>query len=347
MLVSKLAPFLDARPGVSHGERAKAIRPVSVRLGVADAYLYGSSDWREWKPLGDRAMFRSEIYNSFDSQNHPFWSPAEGRYVCIYRIMIDDVRTMACTDSADLHRWRDPQPVRYEGAAGDGTVPPFQVYTHQTEPYFRAPHLYVALAARFMQGRRALTDEQAAAIPIPEILAGWSHSEGRTYPRPEDCSERGPAGVPRRVASLPYPVWGGVHPPRPGADQLDDPHQLSAQGNRAHRAGGDVDLRQPRLRASELVRRADDLAYRRVRIGTRSGGGRRAADETAFLRRRPAAAQLLDLGSRRAVRPRSGTPPAVPFRDSPSPTAGSSSATRSKARSAGTVAGSHSSPTAR
>ena len=189
MLVSKLAPFLDARPGVSHGERAKAIRPVSVRLGVADAYLYGSSDWREWKPLGDRAMFRSEIYNSFDSQNHPFWSPAEGRYVCIYRIMIDDVRTMACTDSADLHRWRDPQPVRYEGAAGDGTVPPFQVYTHQTEPYFRAPHLYVALAARFMQGRRALTDEQAAAIPIPELLAEWAESEEHTYPRPEDCSD--------------------------------------------------------------------------------------------------------------------------------------------------------------
>ena len=41
MLVSKLAPFLDARPGVPHGERAKAIRPVSVRLGVAGSPIPG------------------------------------------------------------------------------------------------------------------------------------------------------------------------------------------------------------------------------------------------------------------------------------------------------------------
>jgi hypothetical protein len=41
MLVSKLAPFLDARPGVPHGERAKAIRPVSVRLSVAGSPIPG------------------------------------------------------------------------------------------------------------------------------------------------------------------------------------------------------------------------------------------------------------------------------------------------------------------
>ena len=40
-----------------------------------------------------------------------------------------------------------------------------------------------------MQGRRALTDEQAAAIPIPELLAEWADSEEHTYPRPEDCSD--------------------------------------------------------------------------------------------------------------------------------------------------------------
>jgi hypothetical protein len=45
-------------------------------------------------------------------------------------------------------------------------APVEHLYTNQTHPYFRAPHLYVAIAARFMPGRRVLTDEQAAAIHV-------------------------------------------------------------------------------------------------------------------------------------------------------------------------------------
>jgi hypothetical protein len=49
---------------------------------------------------------------------------------------------------------------------GDGEAPVEQLYTSQTHPYFRAPHIYVATAARFMQGRRVITKEQAEAIGV-------------------------------------------------------------------------------------------------------------------------------------------------------------------------------------
>jgi hypothetical protein len=47
-----------------------------------------------------------------------------------------------------------------------GDVPAEHLYTNQTHPYFRAPHIYVGIAARFMPGRKVLTEEQARAIHV-------------------------------------------------------------------------------------------------------------------------------------------------------------------------------------
>ena len=48
-----------------------------------------------------------------------------------------------------------------------GTPAPIEhLYTSQTHPYFRAPHLSIALAARFMPGRQVLSAEEAAAIGV-------------------------------------------------------------------------------------------------------------------------------------------------------------------------------------
>lgn len=45
-------------------------------------------------------------------------------------------------------------------------IPSNHLYTNQTQPYFRAPHVYVSTAARFMPGRRVLSSEQAEAIGV-------------------------------------------------------------------------------------------------------------------------------------------------------------------------------------
>ena len=47
-----------------------------------------------------------------------------------------------------------------------GNVPPEQYYTNQTTPYYRAPHLYVAIFARFMPDREVLTQEQATKLGV-------------------------------------------------------------------------------------------------------------------------------------------------------------------------------------
>src|SRR5260370_23063006 len=49
-----------------------------------------------------------------------------------------------------------------------GEVPPEHLYINQTNPYFRAPHIYVSIAARFWPGRRAMTDEEIAQAGIVE-----------------------------------------------------------------------------------------------------------------------------------------------------------------------------------
>lgn len=54
----------------------------------------------------------------------------------------------------------------HDDGTGPRDAPPEHLYTNQTSPYFRAPHLYVAIAARFFEGRQVLTDEQARAIHV-------------------------------------------------------------------------------------------------------------------------------------------------------------------------------------
>jgi hypothetical protein len=47
-----------------------------------------------------------------------------------------------------------------------GPVPRYHLYTNQTHPYFRAPHIYIATAARYLPGRKVLSEKQAEAIGV-------------------------------------------------------------------------------------------------------------------------------------------------------------------------------------
>ena len=72
-------------------------------------------------------------------------------------------RTIARTTSKDFIHWTDSVPMTY------GDTPREQFYINNTQPYFRAPHLYIAPAARFMERRRVITDAQAADIGLKMI----------------------------------------------------------------------------------------------------------------------------------------------------------------------------------
>ena len=158
------SPFLDARPGVPSDERYKAVGGYHQRGLVA----YASPDGVRWRRMREEPVLTREMVQKsfvFDSQNVPFWSEAEGKYLLYYRVYQDKKRRIARVESDDFLTWRKPTLMGYDDGNGK-PVPVEELYTNQTHPYFRAPHLYVSTAARFMINRRVLTTQQARAIQV-------------------------------------------------------------------------------------------------------------------------------------------------------------------------------------
>ncbi len=181
-------PWLDTRPGVPDHERVKAIASQPVSGAAHTSYqdpagpkrlvFWGSPDGFSFHRLDPQPDMVSRLQNCFDGGNTLFWSEAEQQYLLYYRWYEGEWgqggRSVARATSKDLLSWSASVPMTC------GDAPREQFYTNNTEPYVRAPHLYIAPAARFMEGRRAVTDAQAAA-------AGLKMSHGYRYDG--DCSD--------------------------------------------------------------------------------------------------------------------------------------------------------------
>jgi len=157
-------PFLDTRPDVQPDQRYKALG------GYDDIGLlaYVSPDGIHWRKLRDEPVFtRKQVFATqlaFDSQNVPFWSEAEQKYLLYFRVYKDKIRRIARAESEDFVNWTNVQLMEYRH---DGQPAPIeQLYTNQTHPYFRAPQIYISTAARFMLGRRVITTRQAREIHV-------------------------------------------------------------------------------------------------------------------------------------------------------------------------------------
>ena len=153
-------PFLDTRAGVPVGERYKALAGTS-RSGLVP---FASADGIHWRRMREQPALPPSSTTMYDSQNVSFWSTAEDAYVCYFRVFkrfpSGGVRWVARTTSKDFLNWTPPVEMTF------GAAPPEHLYTNQTSPYFRAPHIYVGIAARFMPGRQVLTTAEAEAIRV-------------------------------------------------------------------------------------------------------------------------------------------------------------------------------------
>jgi len=147
------SPFIDTRPGVPPAERYKAL----AGLAPGGLIAFVSADGIRWKTLRDKPVITR---GAFDSQNIAFYSEHEKCYVCYLRTWIKGVRWISRCTSKDFLRWTSPRPMKF------GDAPREHLYTNQTRPYYRAPHLYIATAARFLPGRRVLTDAQVKQLGI-------------------------------------------------------------------------------------------------------------------------------------------------------------------------------------
>ena len=159
--------FYDTKPGVADDEKWKGIGGTNQE----GLMRFVSADGVKWRKLmGDQPMFPSNEDYRYDSQNLAFWSEAEGQYVCYFRNFkeIDGkgrFRWISRATSPDFVNWTEEGEMSFVDAAGD-PAPVEHLYTNQTGAYMRAPHIYVAIAARFLPGRQVLTAEEADVVGV-------------------------------------------------------------------------------------------------------------------------------------------------------------------------------------
>ncbi len=199
------APFIDTRPGTSPEQRYKAVGG----SGKSGLIPFVSPDGVRWKKLRDKPIITK---GAFDSQNVIFWSAHEKQYLCYFRTFKNKVRWITRATSPDFLNWSEPVDMTF------GDAPNEHLYTNQTRPYFRAPHIYIAVAARFMPGRKILSEAQAKKIGVnPGYFGDCSDSVllstrgGNRYARTflESFIRPGP-GLGNWTSRTNYPTYGVV-----------------------------------------------------------------------------------------------------------------------------------------
>ena len=169
LVTHNFTPFLDQRPGVPAEERYKALgggryppenwgswKSPEERTRLREKYgpgglkAFASPDGIRWKLMQEEPVLSEDIGN-FDSQNVAFWSEAEQKYVCYFRILRNGLRSIRRSTSKDFRNWTEPVDM-------EANQPGEHLYTNGTHPYYRAPHLYIALATRFQANRGSITD---------------------------------------------------------------------------------------------------------------------------------------------------------------------------------------------
>lgn len=169
LVTHNFTPFIDTRPGIPDDERYKGLGggryppenwggwrtdtergDLRMKYGPGGLKAFASADGLNWKLLRKEPVLHEDI-GSFDSQNVAFWSDAEQQYVAYFRFFKNGVRSIRRSTSRDFLTWSDPVDM-------EANAPGEHLYTSVTQPYFRAPRIYIALPTRFQARAGAITD---------------------------------------------------------------------------------------------------------------------------------------------------------------------------------------------
>lgn len=159
--------FYDRNPDAPAAERWKGVGG-TVKTGLVRLVSADGVTWSKF--MGDSAMLPPVKSYRYDSQNLAFWSETERQYVCYFRTLhevpgMGRVRWISRAVSPDFRNWTEQGEMTFRAADGNPARPE-HLYTNQTGPYFRAPHISVSIAARFLPKRQVLTAEEARAIRV-------------------------------------------------------------------------------------------------------------------------------------------------------------------------------------
>ncbi|MEX2512443.1 MAG: hypothetical protein WD398_06025 [Cyclobacteriaceae bacterium] len=153
LVTHNFSPFLDKNPNVKKSEKYKALG--GTRKSGLIAFV--SSDGKRWKKVQETPVINE---GNLDSQNVSFWSEKEKKYLCYFRTSDSGFRSVSRTESMDFLHWEKGVSMSF------GDRPLEHLYTQQTSPYFRAPHIYLAIGARFMPNRKVVSDQEAAMLNV-------------------------------------------------------------------------------------------------------------------------------------------------------------------------------------
>lgn len=183
--LTNFVPFLDTRPGVIDSERYKALAGYpgpGDKRGTTEPgrglFAFVSADGINWSKQNEVIPFRPEWRHAFDSPNVSFWSPVEQQYVCYFRTWTEPerLRSISRTTSPDFRTWSDP-------IAMNPNLPGEHLYTNMTQPYFRAPHIYIALPTRFVPGRGDSPEYDRPDVNATDILLMSTRAGSVKYDR--------------------------------------------------------------------------------------------------------------------------------------------------------------------
>jgi len=170
--------FYDTKPGVPENERYKGLGglfPLRNNKHSNGLLAFVSGDGIHWNKLREEAVVDKSLHPNEQSdtcQVSVFWSEPEQCYVCYLRCWINrpggiknehSRRWIGRTTSKDFLRWEKIQLMKYVKDDGQD-----QFYLPNTFPYFRAPHIYIALPTRLCDFRRVLSPERLKAIGVPK-----------------------------------------------------------------------------------------------------------------------------------------------------------------------------------
>lgn len=178
--LTNFMPFLDTRPGVDSRERFKTLAGYPGKVAPKPG-LFGfvSPDGISWtKRTKEAIAFNPEWRHAFDSPNITFWSSAEEKYVCYFRTWTpgENLRSISRSTSEDFETWTEP-------VAMNPNLPGEHLYTNHTQPYARAPHIYLAFPTRFVPDRGDAPGSDLKDVNATDILFMTTRAGAKKYHR--------------------------------------------------------------------------------------------------------------------------------------------------------------------
>ncbi|MBG89180.1 MAG: hypothetical protein CMO80_20105 [Verrucomicrobiales bacterium] len=225
-------PFKDRNPECTSEAKYKAIGH-----GKGGLYAFRSTDGIRWELMRDKPVITK---GAFDSQNLAFYDTARGRYVDFHRGFNEGVRAIMTCTSSDFMNWTEPDWIEISDGRNE------HLYTNQTTPYHRAPHIFLAFPKRFLPRR----NPSGHRLPGASDIVLMSSRDGKTFDRWSEAFLRPGAQAERWVNRNNFVNWGMVETASgvPGT-----PDALTWYSVEGYYQGDDCQMRRYTLRQDGFV----------------------------------------------------------------------------------------------